>query len=436
MRMNNQRVLNACAIYDWADSVYSLVITATIFPIFYAAKTAGNKKIVHGNEVDVVSFFGREFVNNELYSYIFSASFFVIVLLAPLLSGIADYTDGKKVFLKIFMTLGSLSCMSLYFFDANHLELSMASIFFASIGFWGSLVYYNAYLPQIATKDLQDKVSAKGFSLGYIGSVFLLIIILILMTGMDMIQAKHSFLLVGVWWLGFGWFFVQRLPKGEARASKNNIFSNGYKELKNTFLEFTKQKQTLRYVVAFFIFNTGIQTVMLLAAMFGEKEINWPTDDFGNKDTTGLIVSIIVIQIIAVFGATLMSRWAKRFGNILILQISLILWVVAAFFAYFISEPNEFYILAALVGFVMGGSQSLSRSTYSKLLPETNNFAAYFSFYEVLEKVGLIIGPTLFGLAIALTGTMRASVLVMIGFFVLGLGLLFFVKNFGSASNH
>ncbi|CAI8258326.1 MAG: MFS transporter [Bacteroidetes bacterium MED-G17] len=428
---NNPKIMNSWAMYDWANSVYSLVITSTIFPIFYAAKTAGNKQLVNGNEVDFVVFFGRQFINNELYSYVFSASFFVVVLLAPLLSGIADYTDGKKTFLKIFMTLGSISCMSLYFFDVNRLELSMASIFFASLGFWGSLVYYNAYLPQIATTEIQDKISAKGFSLGYIGSVLLLVIILVLMKGFAIIKVEETFVIVGIWWIVFGWFFVQRLPKGAPKKKKGSLFTNGYKELQNTFLEFTKQKQTLRYLLAFFVFNTGIQTVMLLAAMFGEKEINWPIDAQGNKDTTGLIISIIVIQIIAIGGATAMSRLSKKYGNVRVLQFSLLLWVLAASFAYFITEPKEFYVLAALVGFVMGGTQSLSRSTYSKLLPETNDYASYFSFYEVLEKIGLIIGPTLFGLAIAITGTMRTSVLVMISFFIVGLVLLFLVKNFG-----
>ncbi len=329
------------------------------------------------------------------------------------------------------MTLGSISCMSLYFFDVNRLELSMASIFFASLGFWGSLVYYNAYLPQIATTEIQDKISAKGFSLGYIGSVLLLVIILVLMKGFAIIKVEETFVIVGIWWIVFGWFFVQRLPKGAPKKKKGSLFTNGYKELQNTFLEFTKQKQTLRYLLAFFVFNTGIQTVMLLAAMFGEKEINWPIDAQGNKDTTGLIISIIVIQIIAIGGATAMSRLSKKYGNVRVLQFSLLLWVLAASFAYFITEPKEFYVLAALVGFVMGGTQSLSRSTYSKLLPETNDYASYFSFYEVLEKIGLIIGPTLFGLAIAITGTMRTSVLVMISFFILGLVLLFLVKNFG-----
>ena len=422
---SNRKVIGAWAFYDWANSVYNLIITSAIFPIFYAAVTAGNKGMRNGQQVDLVEFFGRSFINTELYTYVVSFSFLIVVLIVPILSGIADYMGNKKRFLQFFCYLGAAACVSLYWFDVDHLERSMFSVFIASIGFWGSLVYYNSFLPEIASKRLHDKISARGFSLGYIGSVLLLVTVLIMNQkfGRDI---KEAFILVGIWWAGFAQYTYYYLP---SKANKHTgeikkVIMNGYREIRKVWNELKQIGSIKHYLLAYFVYNMGVQTIMILAVVFAEKEINWPLLENGEKDSSGLIISIIIIQLIAVVGATIMSRMSRKYGNIKVLMIAVLIWILLTIAAYFTYQPSQFYFLAAVVGFVMGGIQALSRSTYSKMLPKTNDHASYFSFYDVMEKVGLIIGPFLFGLIEGLTGNMRMSVLVLMIIFIIGFLLL------------
>jgi UMF1 family MFS transporter len=423
---NDKKVTNAWAFYDWANSVYNLVITTVIFPMFYLAVTSGKMP------QDRVNFFGFTPINSELYAYVLSASFLIVVLLVPILSGIADYTGKKKKFMQFFCYLGASSCVGLYFFDPLHLEFSMLFFFMASIGFWGSLVYYNSFLPEIATPDQHDKLSAKGFSLGYIGSVLLLIGLLIMIKA-DPKTVKYAFVAVGVWWAGFAQITYYHLPKSEHQKPIKISFSiikNGYKELSKVWNELKHIKKIKRFLLAYFSYNMGVQTVMVMAVIFANKEINWPIDPVtGQADSTGLIVSIIIIQLIAIIGAVAMSRLSKKIGNVMVLIIAVFLWIGICCTAYFLHEPNEFYMLAAAVGFVMGGIQSMSRSTYSKLLPETEDHASYFSFYDVLEKVGLVIGPAVFAFTNGFTGSMRNSVLIITVFFIVGFFLLLWLNK-------
>ena len=418
--------------YDWANSVYNLVITTAIFPIYFETVAVHFVKETPEGPLNMVRFFGYEFVNTQLYSYIFSLSFLLIVILVPILSGVADYKGNKKSFLKFFCYLGSLSCISLFFFDPEHLEISMLSPFFASIGFWGSLVFYNAYLPEIASAKNQDRVSAKGFSLGYIGSVLLLVAILVASKGFDM-PIKYGFLAVGVWWAGFAQITYARLPNDlytrEKKVKDKKYIYRGLLELKKVWKEVQALPRLKKFLAAYFTYNTGVQTVMLLAVLFAATEIDWPLDENGDKDNSGLIISIIIIQLIAIVGAHFMSKLSGRIGNIRVLRICVSIWITVCIFAYFIHSPLEFYCLAVLVGFVMGGIQALSRSTYAKMLPETEDHASYFSFYDVLEKLGLVIGPFLFGFINGQTGGMRMSVLMLMSFFIVGMALLFTVKH-------
>jgi len=431
-RKNDPKVINGWAFYDWANSVYNLVITSTIFPLFYQ-NVAVHYTRVNGEEktVNLVRFFGREFVNTELYSYVFSFSFLVVVLIVPLLSGIADYKGNKKSYLKFFCYMGALACLSLFFFDPDHLELSMLSPFIASIGFWASWVFYNAYLPEIATPDQHDRVSAKGYSLGYTGSVTLLVFILAMnkLYGMDI---RYGFLMVGVWWAGFAQFTYRRLPNGNGKKADDpneRYFYKGFQEIKKVWFELQTLPRLKKFLAAFFTYNMGVQTIMLLAVLFASTEIDWPVGPDGEKDSSGLIISIIIIQLIAIVGAMVMSRLSKRIGNISVLKIGVFIWVLVCVIAYSIHSPAEFYVLAAIVGFVMGGIQSMSRSTYAKMLPKTKDHASYFSFYDVIEKMGLVIGPFLFGWLNGVTGGMRTSVLMLMTIFVVGMGLLFLLKN-------
>jgi len=416
MEINNKKIISAWTFYDWANSVYPLVITTAIFPIFYEAVVPQS-----------VDFFNFNFINTELYSYIISLSFIIVALLSPILSGIADYTGNKEKFMKFFCYLGSLSCISLFFFSAEHIELSMVSVLLASIGFWGSLVFYNAYLPEIATPDLHDKISAQGFSKGYIGSSLLLIICLVLIQGFG-VDARYSFILTGLWWMGFSQITYARLPNNVYnRKPIGNIFFKGFSELNKVWNELKQMKQLKRYLAAFFVYSMGVQTVMIMAIFFGTKEISWA--DEASK-TTGLIVSVLIIQFIAIPGAYLMANLSSKVGNIKALGANIFIWIGICIAAYaFVRTPLHFYGIAGIVGFVMGGIQSLSRSTYSKLLPDTQDHASYFSFYDVVEKIGIVIGTFMFGFIEGFTGDLRKSILGLIVFFVIGFLLLLTVPK-------
>tara|TARA_B110000046_G_scaffold15690_3_gene15078 strand:+ start:10891 stop:12192 length:1302 start_codon:yes stop_codon:yes gene_type:complete len=430
IKKGDKKIIRAWTFYDLANSVYPLVITTAIFPMFYEYQTSHD---ADGNLTnDLVEFLGGSFRNTQLYSYVISVSFIIVSIISPLLSGLADYSDSKKSFLKFFCYLGSLSCASLFFFDVNHLELSMIPVLLASVGFWGSLVFYNAYLPEIAHAEDHDKISARGYSLGYAGSSVLLILNLVAIMGFDM-PAKYAFLSVAVWWIGFSQYTYAYLPNASySDKPKENKFTKGFKELKKVWGELKELTTLKRYLGSFFVYSMGVQTVMIMATLFAAKEINWEGD--GAK--TGLIVSVLIIQFIAIGGAYLFSWISSKIGNIASLSITLFIWVFICVGAYFIHEPIEFYVIAASVGLVMGGIQSLSRSTYSKLLPQTKDHASFFSFYDVLEKLAIVIGTFAYGFIEGWTGSMRNSIFALGAFFIVGFVLLLRVpKNEQIAAN-
>lgn len=420
----NKRIEWAWAFYDWANSVYPLVVTTAIFPTFYQAVTT--TEAADGSVSDKVLFFGYTFTNSELYSYVISASFLVVSFLSPILSGIADHWGNKKFFLRLFCYLGALSCGSLYFFDTNHLEISMVSVFCASIGFWGSLVYYNAYLPEIAEPKDHDRISARGFSLGYFGSSLLLISILVLIMKFGM-NARWAFVLVMVWWIGFAQYTLHVLPHHVSSSERKKVSVwKGLQELKKVWKEIQELPLIKGFLPAFFVYSMGVQTVLLMAVLFAAKEIDWGDD---SKSKTGLIISVLIIQFIAIFGAGVFSRASKYFGNIRVLKVAVLIWFLVCVWAYFIHTPTDFYITAASVGFVMGGIQALSRSTYSKILPETQDHASYFSFYDVLEKLGIVLGTFSYGFIEGFTGSLRNSIFALGAFFLVGFLLLYFVPK-------
>lgn len=413
LEKGNKKIINAWAFYDWANSAYPLVITAAIFPVFYQNVTS---VIDHEGKVlsDTIYLFGREYKNTELYSYVVSLSFIIVSLTAPILSGIADYSGNKKKFMQFFCYLGALSCASLYFFHVDRLAISLLSVLLASVGFWGSLVFYNAYLPEIAEPEEHDRISAKGFSLGYIGSATLLIINLILIKGFNM-PAKYSFVSVGLWWAGFAQITFARLPDNVyGHKPEGNVIFKGFKELYLVWSELKHIARLKRYLTSFFIYSMGVQTVLIMAVLFAKKEI------VGMEDSN-LIISVLLIQFVGIVGSMLFSRLSKWIGNIKALGVAIFIWIGICVGTYlWVYTPNDFYVIASIVGLVMGGIQSLSRSTYSKLLPETEDHASYFSFYDVCEKVGIVIGTFSFGYIEGISGGMRNSVLALIGFFVIG----------------
>jgi UMF1 family MFS transporter len=428
IKKNDPKTIRAWAFYDWANSAYPLVITTAIFPIYY--QTVTSTKLEDGSLDENVRFFGFELINTELYSYVFSFSFLLVSLISPILSGVADYSGRKKRFMQYFCYLGAVGCALLFFFTPEHLELSMLFVLMASVGFWGSLVFYNAFLPEIADSKLHDKVSAQGFAYGYLGSSLLLIANLILIQTETM-PARFAFLTVAVWWAGFAQVTYARLPDNvyDRKPVNRDILLKGYQELRLVWTELAELLNLKRYLRSFFVYSMGVQTVMLMAVLFAKKEVDWQ----GQGDT-GLIVSVLIIQFIAIFGAFLFARLSKHLGNLPVLGIALAIWVVICGVAYVISTPVHFYLLAAVVGLVMGGIQALSRSTYSKMLPDTKDHASYFSFYDVLEKLGIVVGTFLFGFIEGWTDSMRNSALVLMSFFVVGLLLLFLVKKEKSIS--
>lgn len=439
MEKGNKKIIRGWIFYDWANSVYNLVISSAIFPIFYdsVTKTRYAEQIgveysdLKEGQTILVDFFGAKLSSSVLFSFVLATSFLVVAFLSPLLSGVADYSGSKKRFLKFFCYLGALSCISMYWFKDLPIEVGMLSVFFASIGFWNSLVFYNAFLPEIAEVKDHDRISARGFIMGYFGSMLLLIICLALIMSTDVGAQKieymrYCFVLVGLWWIGFSQITYRVLPHNVYnKQPQKGILWRGFNELKLVFKEFRKTRRLKKYLYSFFFFNTGVQTVMLMATIFANKEIAWPE----GGGSTGLIIAILLIQILGAAGAFLMSRVSGKIGNINTLILAVSIWIVICLAAFVVVTPVQFYILASGVGLVMGGVQAIARSTYSKFLPDTTDHASYFSFYDVTEKLGIVLGLAFFGMMELFLGSIRYSVISVAVFFVLGLIFLFLVPK-------
>jgi MFS transporter, UMF1 family len=422
MEKYDKKVVKAWCMYDWANSVYNLVITSTMFPAYYEEVTKGEK----GD--GIVHFLGHEFVNTALYNYALGVAFIIVAIMSPILSSIADYKGNKKQYMRFFATMGSISCSLLYFFKADNLEIGIVIMIFACIGFWSSLVFYNSYLPEIAPPEDRDRVSARGFTWGYIGCVTLQLICFVLLFKKEWFgftagdALRTSFLLVGVWWFGFAQYPLAVLPTSpkKERNSKHHVLANGFIELKKVWHQVMALPVLKRFLLAFFFYNMGVQTVMLAATLYGKSELDIPVDN--------LIIAILLIQIVAIPGAILMSRLSEKFGNIKTLMGVVCFWAILCYLGYLIPRGGvtQFYLLATCVGFVMGGIQSLSRSTYANLMPETKDTTSFFSFYDVTEKIAIVIGMFGFGMITEIfNGSQRNSILSLMVLFMIGLVFLY-----------
>ena len=430
LERGSKKLINAWAFYDWANSVYPLVISTAVFPIYYSSMASS-----FANIEGKIGFLGALWNPTTLYDYTLAFSFLIVAFISPILSGIADYTGDKLKFLKRFCLLGSISVISLFFFKGEStLWIALLCTVFASIGFWGSIVFYNAYLPEVAYPEQQDAVSAKGFIYGYVGSVLLLIFSLVLVQKPEWFgitdptfAPRITFALVGVWWFGFAQITYKRLPKNELnQKSDKEYIWNGFLELKSVFKSLNSQSHLKYFLMAFFFLSVGVQTIILMAGIFGSEELGLPTFN--------LILTILIVQIVAIFGAYLFSKLSDRIGNISTLKITLCIWGLVCFIAFVLDKDqpnvdNYFYTMGIVLGFVLGATQSLTRSTYSKLLPETQDHATYFSFYDVTEKIAIVLGMIVFGLLITITGSMQYSVLALAGFFFMAFLCLFKLKR-------
>ncbi len=420
MQKNNPKTIRAWSMYDWANSVYSLVITSTIFPVYFS-QTARLS-----SDSDQVRFLGFTLSNSVVFSYSLTAAFLITGLLSPFLTSLADYGGNKKRYLQFFCYLGGFSCAGLFFFTSDTIGLSVFLFLLATIGFAGSLVFYNSYLPDIATEDRYDEVSAQGFAYGYAGSVLLLIINLLPILKPEWfgnisagLASRISFLCTGVWWIGFAQITFRQLPNPTPKSDETvgNFFRHGWDKLKHTSVQVGQIKYLQRFLIAFFLFSTGVQTVMYLATLFGEKELH--------MESGKLIATILILQIVAIAGAKGFSWLSKSLGNTHTLAVAIVIWSGVCLWAYFVNSENGFFAMAGVVGLIMGGTQSLSRSTYSKLIPDnTVDSASFFSFYDLVEKASIVLGTFVYGFIELMTGSMRLSSLSLMVFFVAGLLVL------------
>ncbi len=416
--MNDKKTINSWALFDWANSAYALVISTAIFPIYFTANTP-----------EIVNIGGLEFTNSSLYTFAVSFSFILIAFMSPILSGIADYSGRKKYFLKLFTIIGSIACSSLWFFDgAGTYWIGTIGFIVATVGFAGAIVFYNSYLPEIVTEDQYDKVSAKGFAYGYVGSVILLIAILFMINKYEMFgfpsektPIRIGFVLVGIWWLVFGLISFKGLPEDVKLAKPDNLLKKGFEEIKSVFGKLQSRPNIKRFLASFFFYSAGVQTVIYVASIFAKDELGF--------ESTELITIILLLQLLGIIGAFLFAYISKITTNKTSLIITILIWTLVCIAAFFCATKPQFYIIAATVGMVMGGIQSMSRSTYSKLLDEgEEDTTSYFSFYDVVYKLAVVLGTGSFAMVDYITRDMRYSILVLALYFVIGLVLLLITK--------
>ena len=410
---NNPAVIRSWCMYDWANSVYSLIITSTLFPVYF------NMVAVNEQGGSLIEFAGISMPNSALFSYAVSFSFLLAGLMSPLLSAYADVSGFRRRFLMFFCLMGAFCCAAMFFFVKGNLEFGMLMFVLAAFGFSSSIVFYNSFLPEIVSPDLYDKVSARGFAMGYIGSVLLLIIILLPLfvpvVKLDMGEiCRIGFVLTGLWWFGFGLKAVTGLPSSD--KGRGLFFELGpvWLRVASGFQISSKIPGLARYLAGFFFMNMGVQTIMYLAAIFGEVELKMSSEK--------LIATILILQLVAIGGSILFARVSTGLQPIGTLILACFLWIGVCIAAYFVQTDNQFFAVAALVGLVMGGSQSMLRSTFTHYLPkDEHGKSVLYGFYDLLEKFSIVFGTFAFGITNQITGNMRISALVLVIFFVLGI---------------
>lgn len=427
---NDRREIFGWLMYDWANSAfYTTVISVLLGPyiIDLAQKSVGENGVIFG--------FGAlgSITAKNIFSISITISVLFQILLLPILGGVADYTNLKKRLMMFFCYVGVISsCLLFFVTDGGHLWGSLLLII-GNLCFGAANVFYNAYLVDITTEDKRDSVSSYGFALGYVGGLIMLIINLAVVQNAEALglttgsAVRISFLAASVWWGVFALVTFKLLkPRGAPKSlpENKNVISVSFSELGNTFKQLGKLRQTAMFLVAYFCFNNGIQTIINSASIFLAQEL------FVAKgliaDNTFLLGIFIVAQVFALVGALAFERLARVFGTKNTLLLSLVIWTGIVIYAYaFLETTTQAWIMAAFIGIVLGSSQALSRSLYSQMIPEGRE-ASFFGLYEISERGTALLGSLVFGIVVGITGSFRQAIFSMIVFFILGVLILYF----------
>ena len=426
MLRNDKKQIFGWLMYDWANSAFVTTVAVGVLPVYFADVVVPSDGFIIG---------GTVLSAIDLWGIMLSTVALVVFLLAPVLGAIADISGSKKKFLLSFCYGGSLFGILLYFCGSGEVWQTMIFFSLAQFGFVGANVFYDAFLSNIAPEEKLDWISGKGYAYGYAGGGLQFGCSLGLVAGHELFgisQAEASRLAMtfaGVWWAGFSLFTAYYLKehKPEEITLKENSFSAtviqyvtlGISQTLTTLKKVKQQKHLLIFLIAFMIYNDGVQTVISMGIIYGKQELQ--------LTATTLMVTLLIIQAVAFFGALLFSKLGELTSSKTALMTTLALWSSVVIYAYFIDTTAEFLFLGITIGIVMGGSQSLSRSLYSSIIP-INATAEYFGFYSVFNKFSAIWGPSLFVFIRQLTGSYRNSILSIVFFFIIGMILLAFMN--------
>lgn len=405
----HKKTIYAWVLYDWANSAFAAVVLAAILPIFYKDVAGIN---LSGN------------LATSYWGYTQTAAMLIIAVISPVLGAAADYSDAKKIFLKFFVFLGIIGTSLLFF--VNKGDYLAASIFFiiANIGFSGGNVFYDAFLTDISDSKSIDYISSLGYAAGYLGGGIVLAFSLLIITKAELFKinsvnsaAKISFLAVSIWWLIFSLPAFKYLPDSKKQIQKLSLAKYSkiaFSRLKSTVINIRKYRELWKFLLAFWLYNDGIGTIIRMAAIYG-REI-----DIGRSD---LIGALLLTQFIGIPFALLFAKIADKITAKKGIYLALLIYLGITIYGYFIDSAFDFWILAAAVGTVQGGAQALSRSLYGAMVPEAKS-AEFFGFFGVSSKFAAIIGPAVFAYTAQLTGSSRNGIIAIAAFFILGIILL------------
>ena len=401
--------------YDWANSSFATVILSAVLPVYFVTLVP--------EEGARISLFGwhRLIPAAALWAYAVSFSMLIVALTAPYLGALADRKNLHRRFLFTCCLVGSFTTGLLYFARPGMYVTAVFLFILANIGFAGGNVFYNAFLPKLAGNNELDRLSSRGFAFGYFGGGLALLLVFVMIMAYDSLgfpdkgaATRTGFLLTGVWWLLFA-IPAFRFIRVYASPILPQTVHKGISGYFRTLAEIRHYRPLFLFLIAFLFYNDGIQTIIVVAAIFGRQELAL---------SQGTILScFLMIQFVAMPGTLLFGRLAEKFGAKNSLYLALFLFIGVTVYAFFINRPWEFWLLGFIIAIILGGSQAVSRSLFSSLIPEGKH-AEYFGFYAISAKFASVFGPLVFALITDLTGSARLSILSLTGFFVIGIILL------------